>query len=142
MKKLLVIILVIGMVAVLFTRGNAKASPGEYVVQPGDTLAEIAVRYGVTVDDLVALNRDRYPGLAVRPDLIEVGWHLRVPGRGDVAAQAREKAEQVLAYVDALAMTAVADEPTPTPTPLPFSDPAQVDAWRKEVRVYFNLVGA
>ena len=123
MKKFLFLVLVIGIVVVLFARGNVKASPGEYVVQPGDTLAEIAARYGVTVDDLVALNRDRYPSLVERPDRIEVGWRLRVPVKGEkrVLAEARERAEQVAAYIDALAVTAVAPEPMPTPTVDPFS---------------------
>lgn len=96
-------------------------TPGstEYVVQPGDTLAGIAARYGVTVDELVALNRDRYPSLAERPDLIRPGWELRVPARRPDASPAdvREKAEQLVAYIDALALTATAPEPEPTPTP-------------------------
>ena len=138
MKKFLFLVLVIGIVVVLFARGNVKASPGEYVVQPGDTLAEIAARYGVTVDDLVALNRDCYPSLVERPDRIEVGWRLRVPVKGEkrVLAEVRERAEQVAAYIDALAVTAVAPkqkQPTPVVKVLPIgindhsNDPREIE---------------
>lgn len=44
-----------------------------YVVQPGDTLGEIARRYGVALDALVALNRIE------DANLIEVGQELRIP---------------------------------------------------------------
>ncbi len=84
MKRWFIILVVVAL-AVLFARGpysEVGGGPGEYVVRSGDTLAEIATRYGVTVGDLVALNRDRYPILVERPDIIEVGWRLRVPGRG------------------------------------------------------------
>lgn len=47
---------------------------GRYTVQPGDTLYSIALRYGTTVDALVAFN-----GLA-NPSLIYVGQVLLVPG--------------------------------------------------------------
>ncbi len=119
MRKLLFILLVIGIVAVFFIGRGVRAKSREYIVQPGDTLAEIAARYGVTVDDLVALNRDRYPSLVERPDRIEVGWRLRVPEReqGIALTHVQEQAGRVVAYIDALAMTATAPEPEPTPTP-------------------------
>lgn len=50
------------------------AGTGTYIVQPGDTLAKIAARYGTTVARLVALN-----GLA-NPDRIWVGQRLKVSG--------------------------------------------------------------
>ncbi|MDO4282749.1 MAG: GH25 family lysozyme [Clostridia bacterium] len=43
-----------------------------YVVRPGDTLSQIALRYGVTVDYLVNLNS------IMNPNLIYVGENLRV----------------------------------------------------------------
>ncbi len=136
MKRVALLLAIVLVAAFVLLRGGDEAT---YTVRPGDTLAEIAARHGTTVDELVTLNRDRYPSLAVRPDVIEVGWVLRLPARGDVLAQARARGEQVAAYVDALAKTAVVEEPTPTPTPLPFSDPAQVDAWRKEVIRLANI---
>lgn len=48
-----------------------------YTVQAGDTLGTIALRYGVTVEELVALN----PQLA-NPDALEVGQTINTPGGG------------------------------------------------------------
>lgn len=49
-------------------------APGPYTVQQGDTLSQIAVAYGVSIDDLMAAN-----GLN-DPDSIFVGQELRIPG--------------------------------------------------------------
>ncbi len=58
----------------------APVAGGVYIVQPGDTLAKIAARFGTTVSALVRLN-----GLA-NPDRIWVGQRLRISG--SVAAPA------------------------------------------------------
>lgn len=50
-----------------------------YIVQPGDTLAEIAARFGTTVETLASVNR------IPNPDLIVVGQVLLVPTRPVVA---------------------------------------------------------
>ena len=64
-----------------------------YVVQAGDTLAAIANRLGVRVDDLITLN-----GIQ-NPDVLQVGQELRVPGApaGQVAqtAQVRDEPQAV-----------------------------------------------
>lgn len=49
-------------------------SSGLYVVQPGDTLGTIATLYGVTLDDLMALNT------LADANTLEVGDTLNVPG--------------------------------------------------------------
>ena len=49
-------------------------APGPYIVQPGDTLSQIAVAYGVSIDDLMAAN-----GLS-DPNSIFAGQELRIPG--------------------------------------------------------------
>lgn len=54
--------------------------PPIYLVQPGDTLSEIAAEHSTTISELVALNNERYPSLATNPSLIRVGWELRLPG--------------------------------------------------------------
>ena len=54
-----------------------------YVVRPGDTLSEIAFRYGVSIDDLQLLNE------LPDPHLIAVGQTLVVPAMVEVA-DARE----------------------------------------------------
>jgi murein DD-endopeptidase MepM/ murein hydrolase activator NlpD len=58
------------------TDGNAV----EYTVVAGDTLGEIATRFGVTVEEMVAAN-----GLA-DPDVLEVGQVLLIPVAGASAA--------------------------------------------------------
>lgn len=45
----------------------------QYTVKPGETLAAIAARYGISVDELAALN-----GIS-NPNLIQAGQSIRVP---------------------------------------------------------------
>ncbi len=52
---------------------------GLYTVQPGDTLSRIALRYHLTLDQLIGLNQDQYPSLARDPSSLRSGWRLRVP---------------------------------------------------------------
>lgn len=61
---------------------TATPPPAEYVVVAGDTLVALATRFGVTVEELVALN-----GLA-NPDQLDIGQVLRLPGDGATAAPA------------------------------------------------------
>jgi murein DD-endopeptidase MepM/ murein hydrolase activator NlpD len=52
-----------------------ESAPGPvYVVQSGDTLYSIAIRFGVTVDDLIKANN------LVNPDLLSAGNELVIPG--------------------------------------------------------------
>jgi len=71
-------------VATLAIPGRVYAAPSDdtiiYVVRPGDRLADIAARYGVTVSSIVRLN-----GLS-NPDLIYAGQRLRIPAPGDAEA--------------------------------------------------------
>ena len=64
---------------VLKVRVNSAGSTGitkrTYTVQSGDTLSEIAVRFGVSVSDLVSWNN------ISNPDLIYPGEVLRIRGR-------------------------------------------------------------
>ncbi|MDO4982085.1 MAG: LysM domain-containing protein [Eubacteriales bacterium] len=55
--------------------GNDTVSTFTYEVVPGDSLSAIAMRFGTTVATLMALNKDRI----TNPDVIKVGWKLRVP---------------------------------------------------------------
>jgi len=45
-----------------------------YIVQAGDTLSGIALRFGVTVDDLVRVNN------ITDPNALAIGTHLIIPG--------------------------------------------------------------
>lgn len=51
-----------------------QSDPTIYVVQEGDTLAEIANRLGVRIDDLITLN-----GIQ-NPDVLQIGQRLKIPG--------------------------------------------------------------
>lgn len=55
------------------TRASMQLQDGVYTVQPGDTLAVIAARFGVNMNDIMLLN-----GLT-DPNVLEVGQLLQVP---------------------------------------------------------------
>jgi LysM repeat protein len=50
-----------------------------YIVQPGDSISTIAVRFGTTVEEISRLNN------ILNPNLLFVGQRLNVPSRGVVA---------------------------------------------------------
>lgn len=55
------------------TRPGAEQATTQYVVQPGDNLTMIAVRFGTTLETLMSLNN------IVNADQLEVGQVLRLP---------------------------------------------------------------
>src|SRR5258708_40247139 len=61
MRKLSLLIAVIAVVAILafgaFGVSPARAADGSYVVQPGDTLFNIAARFNVSVSELATINK-------------------------------------------------------------------------------------
>ena len=100
----------------------------QYIVQPGDTLANIAIAHDVRLDDLIELNNIQ------NPNLVRVGQILRIPsnepaastsagtpgdrpssGSDDAQAQAAQPADQVQTPTVTLPNTAVAIA-TPTST--------------------------
>jgi GH25 family lysozyme M1 (1,4-beta-N-acetylmuramidase) len=56
----------------------APTKPKEHIVREGDSLSGIAAAAGVSVKQLVAWNKGKYASLGWNPDLIDVGWELRV----------------------------------------------------------------
>jgi LysM repeat protein len=52
---------------------TARANPGTVTIRAGETLSTIAVRLGVTVQSLVALNH------LASPDDVQAGQTLKVP---------------------------------------------------------------
>jgi uncharacterized protein YkwD len=75
---------------------------GEYIIyvsQPGDTVAQIAKKFRLTVEQLIALNTDHYPALARDPSLLQPGWQLKVPSK-DANAAARATAEALQSPYD------------------------------------------
>ncbi len=65
--------------ALLFSSASSRGAPDRYMVMVGDTLSEIALRYGVTVEELAEAN-----GI-VDPDYILSGQVLLVPRADDSA---------------------------------------------------------
>ena len=82
-----------------------RHSKRTYVVQPGDSLAKIAGRYGIPWKALVAANREKYPSLVTNPGMIHPGWELVVPSREEAQALAQS--------------VVISDQPAPQPTPTP-----------------------
>lgn len=86
-----VFVLAIGLL-LAWTTPVAAAPPTQggqeqvYEVQPGDTLSSIAARFGVTVADLLAVNR------LDEPDHITVGQRLIIPAPGIASDKAGEPA--------------------------------------------------
>ncbi len=70
-------ILLIAAQFLIFVQPAAAQSSGElpvYIVQPGDTINVIAIRFGITADDLIAAND------IVDPNILNVGTALKIPG--------------------------------------------------------------
>ena len=80
---LLVTVLLLGVTTALAQEGD-----GTHVVQPGETLNQIARQYGVSVDDLAFAN-----GIT-NPNLIYAGQVLTIPGAGN-GAGAQLQADQL-----------------------------------------------
>ncbi|MDF7806764.1 LysM peptidoglycan-binding domain-containing protein [Pontiellaceae bacterium B12219] len=63
--------------------GSVKKG-GSYIIQKGDTLSEIALAAGVSIDDLRSLN-------GIKGDTIMAGEELSIPSYGKVPAASRSK---------------------------------------------------
>jgi serine/threonine protein kinase len=50
-----------------------------YIVQQGDTLGKISVRFGVSVEAIVERNVASYPELLTNPDQLTIDWELCIP---------------------------------------------------------------
>jgi nucleoid-associated protein YgaU len=53
----------------------AAAGSQEYTVQPGDSLSKIGAKFGIKWKDIFEANKD----IIKNPDLIQVGWKLKIP---------------------------------------------------------------
>ncbi len=91
MRRWFSLLIISGLAALTIGLGNpiglpraaAQESPQTiYVVQPGDTLASIALRYGLSVIQLATANS------IINPDLIYVGQQLNIPRAVQTAARA------------------------------------------------------
>ena len=48
-----------------------------YEVKSGDYLGKIARNAGVTVEQIVEWNKEKYPSLETNPSLMQPGWELQ-----------------------------------------------------------------
>ncbi|NLX24458.1 MAG: LysM peptidoglycan-binding domain-containing protein [Lentisphaerae bacterium] len=73
---------------------NETVQKGDvYVIQPGDTLSEIAVRAGVSIDDLRQLNN-------ISGDMIRAGDKLNIPKGGNVPSGGSSSAQSTNTSVE------------------------------------------
>jgi uncharacterized protein YkwD len=74
-----------GIIASVLLVGLLGCAAAEtYTVKPGDSLADIALRYDVTLSELIRANQDQYPALAVDPANPEPGIELVIPTQSDM----------------------------------------------------------
>jgi len=83
-------------------KGTIKKG-GTYTIQKGDTLSEIAIAAGVTIDDLRSLN-------GIKGDKIMAGETLAIPAYGKVPSTSRSSSSK---------STKKAEPATPAPEPAP-----------------------
>ncbi len=86
---------------ILKVPGTAQAMPpspaaSEYIVQPGDTIWSIAVRFNTTVEAIAAANR------LINPNFIYVGQKLIIPSPGQVPAQVSRPKIHIVQYGETL----------------------------------------
>jgi murein DD-endopeptidase MepM/ murein hydrolase activator NlpD len=74
LKRLSLFLLFIYSVGFIIQPVSAQSSGPVYIVQSGDTLYSIAVRFNITVNDLIAANP------SVDPNALAVGQQLVIPG--------------------------------------------------------------
>jgi LysM repeat protein len=110
------VILLLALVFVLMYAPPAMAEAGSYVVQPGDTLLQIAVDHAVSVGSLAAANR-----LAL-DDWVYVGQRLIIP----TASLGQSPSGDQPVAGDAYAIDARVPDPLPELPMLPLEEPANV----------------
>jgi len=95
----------------------------EYTVRSGDYLSGIARRLlgdPARYQEIVRLNVDRYPSLAKNPNLILVGWQLRLPGDADTA----KPSSPIAPPSDSIAVSQAPSQGSVASAPAPVSPPA------------------
>jgi LysM repeat protein len=115
--------------------GGTATGNQTYVVQPGDTLSAIAVRFRVTVQAIVQANN------IANPSLILSGQTLIIPGG---SATGTTPATTPAATAGAPAATSAAPSPTqpPAPTQAPAPSSANLLPNPSFEEGYYNLYGA
>ncbi len=100
-----------------------SAPATEYTVTSGDYLSGIARRLlgdPARYQEIVRLNVDRYPSLAKNPNLILVGWQLRLPGTDGTS----ERSSSVTPPSNPIAASPAPSQGSVARAPEPVSPPA------------------
>jgi LysM repeat protein len=102
-----------------------KSSPsvkkgGEYIIQKGDTLSQIAVAAGVSINDLRSLN-------SIKDDKILAGEILYIPSYGKVPATTSRSTPKTVATPVPVPVEPSPTAPTAAPAPLPPLAPGTVE---------------
>ncbi len=110
---------------------TATLEPDIYVVQPGDTVSALALRFDVSVEDLVAANN------LPNPNFLAVGMRLIIPSGGSPQVTATwtafptpteaEPPFEAPSSQTATAQAAPLLPPTPQPSPTPAPNPISVE---------------
>ena len=93
--------------------GNAVPTPFVHVVQEGDTLSGIALKYGVGLDELIAANE------LVNPDLLRLGQEIMVPSLGSGLPTMTPVPDATAEPIATDSMEPSAPEPAEVGTPVP-----------------------
>jgi Tol biopolymer transport system component/LysM repeat protein len=97
---------------------EATSAPFVYVIEEGDTLGALAVKYGVSVEAIQSAN-----GID-DPTLLRVGQELTIPVGGAVPTTAKVASPTTQSEAVAAAASASTPEPAATPAPTPAPAPA------------------
>jgi len=80
-KQLTIVLILIGILLIAAPVQAQDSDLAIYVVQPGDTVNLIAIRFNVSVEDIIAINE------LSNPDYLPVGTRLKIPGLDGVSGE-------------------------------------------------------
>lgn len=93
LKRSLQVLFLISILCFSIQPAFAQSSGPVYIIQPGDTLSAIALRFNVTLDDLMAANP------SIDPNFLAEGQQIVIPGLGGVTGILQT---QVVTFGDSL----------------------------------------
>ncbi|MBF0409434.1 MAG: LysM peptidoglycan-binding domain-containing protein [Candidatus Riflebacteria bacterium] len=102
------------------TEEEEDSLPGKeitYTVVQGDTLSELAEKYlgsWKKYTEIVELNKEKYPSLAKNPDLIHIGWKLKI-----MADESADSEEGGTDCSNEVGTTVAGDQTADSPSPAP-----------------------
>ena len=129
----------IGQTLVIPVAGGGKASAGniKHIVQAGDTLGAISLKYGANLNDVLRANKLN------ESSMLQIGQEIVVPGTTAMAAQPAAPAPAAKVELIPLTQNAAAQPaPAPTPIPLTIAVDGDINAMRTAMLMLYNKVRA